>query len=431
MTRRLVAAGAAAVVVLGSAGMVPAPEAGASDVVSASQLVPPGGQAPSGDQVPTPPADAPGVTLSPEVAEVPASSARLDAAQAELDALERRRRAETDELSDAGRSRVRDEAELRSVRSLSQRRRRQLDKAEPAARRAQQALADVTIDRFVTGDHFLAGLDPALSSDARNELARRQIMSELGTQELLAEVAHRDERVRVLREQRAQLERRAEELDGRIRGLASRISELEASLAALGPRIDAARAERDDARLDATIDGTDMTAIALDAYWRAEQLLRLADPSCEVRWSTLAGIGRTESRHGTYRDAALGRDGVAAPPIFGPELDGSDERFAVVPDSDGGRLDGTARTDRAVGPMQFLPSTWSVVGTDLTGDGTADPQNIFDAAASAGVYLCRSGPGLADVGRLRSAILTYNRSQAYADLVLERADDYASRLPLG
>ena len=111
--------------------------------------------------------------------------------------------------------------------------------------------------------------------------------------------------------------------------------------------------------------------------------------------------------------------------------DGSDGRFAVVPDSDGGRLDGTARTDRAVGPMQFLPGTWSVVGTDLTGDGTADPQNIFDAAASAGVYLCRSGPGLSDTGRLRGAILTYNRSQAYADVVLERAGGYAAQLPLG
>ena len=67
--------------------------------------------------------------------------------------------------------------------------------------------------------------------------------------------------------------------------------------------------------------------------------------------------------------------------------------------------------------MQFLPGTWRTVGTDLTGDGTADPQNLFDAAAAAGVYLCRSGPGLGDAARLRRAVLTYNRSQEYADIV--------------
>jgi membrane-bound lytic murein transglycosylase B len=81
--------------------------------------------------------------------------------------------------------------------------------------------------------------------------------------------------------------------------------------------------------------------------------------------------------------------------------------------------------------MQFLPGTWRVVGTDLTGDGTADPHNIFDAAASAATYLCRSGPNLADPGRLRAAVLTYNRSQTYADIVLERAGGYAASIPLG
>ena len=59
-------------------------------------------------------------------------------------------------------------------------------------------------------------------------------MSELGTEELLAELAHRTERVRVLREDHARLERRAEELDARITGLATRIAELEACRAARG-----------------------------------------------------------------------------------------------------------------------------------------------------------------------------------------------------
>lgn len=382
-----------------------------------------------GDQVPVTEA-APGVALSPEVAALPATSPELDAAERSLDALVRRREAETAELVEAGSSRVRDEAELRSVRSMRARREEQLAKAEQAVQRTTDALADVTIERFITGDQFLEGLDPALTADARDELGRRQVMTEIGTDELLAELAHRTGRADRLRSERDELARRAEELTARVEDLASRITTLEVSLADLGPRIAEAELRRDDARLDASIDGTDMSALALDAYWRAAQLLRLADPSCGVQWSTLAGIGRTESQHGTYRGASLARDGVAAPPIYGPELDGSDDRFAVVPDTDGGRLDATARTDRAVGPMQFLPGTWSVVGTDLTGDGNADPQNIFDAAASAGVYLCRSGPGLGDAARLRGAILTYNRSEAYADIVLRRAGDYAAGVPL-
>ena len=173
-----------------------------------------------------------------------------------------------------------------------------------------------------------------------------------------------------------------------------------------------------------------MSVLALDAYWRAERFIALTDPECRLSWHVLAGIGRTESRHGTYRGATLGPDGVVAPPIYGPDLDGSNT-FAVVPDSDGGRLDGTARTDRAVGPMQFLPGTWRTVGTDLTEDGNADPQNLFDAAAAAGVYLCRSGPGLDDASRRRSAVLTYNRSQEYADIVEQRRQEYAERVPLG
>jgi membrane-bound lytic murein transglycosylase B len=81
--------------------------------------------------------------------------------------------------------------------------------------------------------------------------------------------------------------------------------------------------------------------------------------------------------------------------------------------------------------MQFLPGTWRTVGTDGTGDGLADPQNLYDAARSAAAYLCRSGPGLGDAGRRRAAILTYNRSQEYADLVQSRAEEYAAAVPIG
>jgi membrane-bound lytic murein transglycosylase B len=144
----------------------------------------------------------------------------------------------------------------------------------------------------------------------------------------------------------------------------------------------------------------------------------------------LAGIGRTESQHGTYRGSQLGTDGSVDPPVYGPYLDGRHAQFAIVPDTDGGAIDGTAATDRAAGPMQFLPGTWRRFGTDGDGDGEDDPQNLFDAAASAGAYLCHSGPGLTDEARLRSALLTYNRSVVYVDVVLRRGRDYADLLAL-
>src|SRR3546814_20580862 len=57
----------------------------------------------------------------------------------------------------------------------------------------------------------------------------------------------------------------------------------------------------------------------------------------------------------------------------------------------GGRWDGDARWDRAVGPMQFIPGTWKSFGVDGSGDGLADPNNVFDAATAAARYLCHGG----------------------------------------
>lgn len=371
-----------------------------------------------------------GVGLTPEVAAVPASSAELDDAQSRLDDLLTRQAEQTAELADVGRALAADRAEQAAVRSLAARREAQVDKAETVDERTGATLRSVGVDRFVNGDHLLEGLDPALSTDERARLERRLVLGQVATTRLLGQRRHTVERVDQLRGELDGYRRRDAELEDRITSADDRRSDLERSLAALGPEIVAATATRDRARVNATVDGTDMSVLALDAYWRAAQFVATTDPTCSLTWPVLAGIGRTESRHGTYLGATLGVDGVVAPPIYGPDLDGSN-RFAVVPDSDGGGLDGTARTDRAVGPMQFLPSTWDVVGTDLTGDGSADPQNLFDAAAAAAVYLCRSGPGLDAAPRLRSAILTYNRSEEYADLVTERAQGYGEAVRLG
>ncbi len=371
----------------------------------------------------------PGVGLSPEVAAVPASSPELTAATAALADLEQRRQDDSAALTRDAAQLLADTAESASVRSLARRRSAQLDKAAEVAERTRGALRQLTVDRFVEGDHLLEGLDPALSAEQRDALGRQMVLAEVGSDVLLDEQSYTSERRDQLADDLHRLEEHAAELDLRTTRLSERTTALESSLAELGPRILDAQRRRDVARMSASIDGTDLSATALDAYWRAERYLAARQPDCGVTWWALAGIGRTESRHGTYRGATLGTDGRVDPPIYGPELDGSN-RFAIVPDSDGGRLDATAATDRAVGPMQFLPGTWGVVGTDLDGDGTADPQNLFDAATSAGVYLCRSGPGLTDESRLRAAILTYNRSPEYVEIVVERADGYAAAVPL-
>jgi membrane-bound lytic murein transglycosylase B len=163
-------------------------------------------------------------------------------------------------------------------------------------------------------------------------------------------------------------------------------------------------------------------AAAVRAYRSAAQVMRAADPGCHLTWGVLAGIGQVESNHGRFGGSALRVDGTTTRTIVGPRLDG--KGVARIPDSDHGRLDGDKRWDRAVGPMQFLPSTWAVVGVDADHTGRADPNDINDAALAAGVYLCASGNDLSNPQQATAAVMTYNHSAAYAHLVLALAAAY-------
>ncbi|MGN6245485.1 MAG: hypothetical protein ACTHQ3_17685, partial [Motilibacteraceae bacterium] len=108
---------------------------------------------------------------------------------------------------------------------------------------------------------------------------------------------------------------------------------------------------------------------ALAAYSAAAGALDRAEPPCRLDWPRLAAIGRGESNHGRFGGRVLGVDGRSRPDIVGPALDG--KGFALVRDTDGGRLAGDPPYDRAVGPMQVLPGTWAVVGVAAAGAGTA------------------------------------------------------------
>ena len=70
----------------------------------------------------------------------------------------------------------------------------------------------------------------------------------------------------------------------------------------------------------------------------------------------------------------------------------------------------------AVGPMQFLPSTWALYAADGDGDGRADVMNATDAVHGAARLLCANGAG--DPERLASALWHYNPSEDYVRHVM-------------
>lgn len=166
-------------------------------------------------------------------------------------------------------------------------------------------------------------------------------------------------------------------------------------------------------------------AAALAAYQRAATVITSADETCHLAWPLLAAIGRVESDHGRTRGSVLNADGVARPSIVGIRLDGR-RGTSLISDTDGGRYDGDRSFDRAVGPLQFIPTTWGVVGVDADGDGARNPQDIDDAALAAAVHLCSGTGDLGQAADRRRALLRYNHSQAYVRLVLSAMHSYMS-----
>jgi hypothetical protein len=106
-----------------------------------------------------------------------------------------------------------------------------------------------------------------------------------------------------------------------------------------------------------------------------------------LSWTVLAAIGQIESADGTN----------------------------VGPSSAG-----------AMGPMQFLPSTWAIWGTDGFGDtGPPDILNPYDAVPSAARLLCADG-ATAGGRSLYQAIFDYNHADWYVNEVLGLAAEYAA-----
>jgi len=133
-----------------------------------------------------------------------------------------------------------------------------------------------------------------------------------------------------------------------------------------------------------------------------------------LEWPVLAAVGWVESHHGQGRANPL--TGDVTPPILGPPLDGRGGRARIL---DPAQPDGFAR---ALGPMQFLSTTWAAWGRVAPGrPGPPDVHNAWDAIYGAAAYLCGAAGRITDIS---TALLRYNHSQRYVAQVLAKAAQY-------
>lgn len=136
--------------------------------------------------------------------------------------------------------------------------------------------------------------------------------------------------------------------------------------------------------------GQPVPEVVLTAYQRAT---RRAPVACRLPWQLLAAFGKVASEHafgGRVDDAGRTRGRILGAP--------------AGPDTDGGRWDGDAATDRAIGLFQLSPTTWAARGTDGDGDGTEDPHDVADAALALVHLLCASGRDLGVAAGLDAAL---------------------------
>ncbi|GAB3429937.1 lytic transglycosylase domain-containing protein [Flindersiella endophytica] len=160
--------------------------------------------------------------------------------------------------------------------------------------------------------------------------------------------------------------------------------------------------------------------MVLAAYRNAADRMAKYNPRCDLDWEILAGVGKVESNHA--RNGRLDSRGNTLEAILGPVLDG--KKYKAVPDSDAGRYDGDTVWDRAVGPMQFLPASWSMFIVDGNNDGISSPHNIWDSTFGTAAYLCSGGTDLSVRANLAEALFGYNHSKPYVDAVLAWIDAY-------
>ncbi len=151
-----------------------------------------------------------------------------------------------------------------------------------------------------------------------------------------------------------------------------------------------------------------------------------APAACRLGWTTLAGIGWIESQHGQIGDRTLLGSGRSSRRILGPALDGSGNFAAIRATPESTAWHGNPDWDHAVGPMQFIHDTWRRWARDGDRDGTADPHDLDDAAATSAAYLCADGQDLATPEGWVAAVFSYNHDDFYVHSVWGAATGYGA-----
>ena len=391
-------------------------------------------QAPPTPGTPTPttdedgesaPVDEPAGLVPPLYAglqELAVSSPKFDAAEERLEAANR----ELVRIREIGANAARDRRQLERREVVLTRQveaaQRQVASFSRQVRRLRGELRNLAVASYVSGRE-LKGFGALVEVDAHrhNDLRSQAVMVDTVNADLTDTLRVKSDALAAARTEVTLTMATRTGIRARIREVKEVQAEAGAAEERAGQRVLLGIAQVETWRRLAEVDGTDIPLVVLDAYLKAAQIAALVTPDCGIPWWALAGIGRTESHHGSSGGAQVRADGSLTKPILGIPLDGSGETASI------NAGDGTP--DRAQGPMQFITSTWERWGRDGNGDTFVEVQNMYDAAAAAAAYLCASGPMRTDAD-LRRGYFSYNHSGPYVDAVLERARAYEAAVEL-
>jgi membrane-bound lytic murein transglycosylase B len=240
-----------------------------------------------------------------------------------------------------------------------------LDSGDPTAFQSTSAL----MGHVMAADQDLVAADEAVVAEVAHRSARADRVAErrIATARDVAEVAERVERL--LAEQQRLLDDAQAEV-AQQEAVARARAALAAQAAALGSIT--------------TSQVASVHVMPPPEVFMA--LYRQAAPTCPgLSWTVLAAIGQVESGHG--RNPSTSYAG-------------------------------------AMGPMQFLPSTFRAYAVDGDHDGVADIMNPADAIFTAARYLCANGAGRGPEALYR-AIWHYNHADWYVQMVLSLSRQYA------